>query len=106
MAETRYQELSVDDRRDALEVVERGSNHKAMFFSENDATGTRIDYEAAVSGGLQLVPRGAANAVLADDYAGMLGGGMLPDASEPFDALIERCAATEARANTAGSRSR
>ena len=85
--------------------MERGSNHKAMFFSENDATGTRIDYEAAVSGGLQLVPRGAANAVLADDYAGMLGGGMLPDASEPFNALMERCATIEARAIAAGSSS-
>ncbi len=29
MAETRYQELLVDDPRDALEVVERSSNHKA-----------------------------------------------------------------------------
>ena len=106
MAETRHQELSVDDRRDALEVVERGSNHKAMFFSENDATGTRIDYEAAVSGDLQLVPSGAANGVLADDYGRMLAGGMLLDDSEPFDALTERCAAIEARARTLGLRSR
>ena len=82
------------------------ARHKAMFFSENDATGTRIDYEAAVSGDLQLVPSGAANGVLADDYGRMLAGGMLLDDSEPFDALMERCAAIEARANTAGPRSR
>ena len=82
------------------------ARHKAMFFSENDATGTRIDYEAAVSGDLQLVPAGAAHAVLADDYARMLADGMLLEDTEPFDALMERCAAIEAQANAAGSRSR
>ena len=75
------------------------ARHKAMFFTENDARGERIDYEAAVSGDLQLVPAGAAYAVLADDYAKMLADGMLVDESEPFDALLERCAAIEARAN-------
>ena len=82
------------------------ARHKSMFFSENDATGERIDFEAAVLGNLQLVPVGAAHAVLADDYARMLADGMLLDENEPFDALMERCAAIEARANTAGSRSR
>ena len=47
------------------------ARHKAMFFSENDATGARIDHEAAVSGDPQLVPAGAARAALADDYARM-----------------------------------
>ena len=74
------------------------ARHKTMFFSENDGQGNRIDYQAAVSGGLQLVPSGAARAVLADDYAKMLADGMLLDENEPFDALMERCAAMEARA--------
>ena len=90
------------DRSLALSVA----RHKAIFFSENDATGSRIDYEAAVSGDLQLVPTGTAHAVLADDYARMLADGMLLDDTEPFDALMERCAAIEARANATGSRSR
>ena len=90
------------DRPLALSVA----RHKAMFFSENDATGTRIDYEAAVSGDLQLVPAGTARAVLADDYKRMLADGMLLDDTEPFDALMERCAAMEVQANSAGSRSR
>ena len=77
---------------------------KAMFFVENDAHGSRIDYEAAVSGGLQVVPSGAAHSVLADDYARILADGMLLDESEPFDALMERCAAIEARANAPRSR--
>ena len=57
-----------------------------MFFPEKDTAGNRIDYEAAVSGGLQLVLSGFAREALADD-------------SEPFEALIERCAGIEARAN-------
>lgn len=83
------------DRALALAVA----RHKAMFFTENDARGERIDYAAAVSGDLQLVPSGAAYAVLADDYAKMLADGMLLDESEPFDALLEQCAAIEAHAN-------
>ncbi len=75
------------------------ARHKAMFFAENDARGVRIDYEAAVSGHLQLVPEGAAHAALADDYAKMVADGMLLDHSEPFDALMGRCATIETRAN-------
>ena len=84
------------DRALALSVA----RHKAMFFTENDARGERIDYEGAVSGGLQLLPSGTAHSVLADDYAKMLADGMLIDENEPFDALMERCAAIEARANS------
>ena len=87
--------IALADRALALSVA----RHKAMFFSENDARGERIDYEGAVSGGLQLVPSGTAHSVLADDYAKMLADGMLLDENEPFDALMERCAAIEARAN-------
>ena len=82
------------------------ARHKAMFFTENDARGNRIDYGAAVSGDLQIVPSGAARAVLADDYARMLADGMLLDENEPFDALMERCAAIEARANALRSEGR
>ena len=83
------------DRELAFSVA----RHKAMFFTENDAHGSRIDYEAAVSGRLQLVTSGSAHAVLADDYGKMLADGMLLGEDEPFDELIERCAAIEARAN-------
>ncbi len=83
------------DRALALSVA----RHKTMFFSENDASGKQIDYEAAVSGGLQLVPSGLAYSMLADDYARMLVDGMLLEESEPFDSLMERCASIEAKAN-------
>ena len=84
------------DRALALLSVAR---HKTMFLTENDTRGERIDYECAVTGGLQLLPSGTAHSVLADDYAKTLADGMLLDENEPFDALMERCAAIEARAN-------
>ncbi len=83
------------DRALALSVA----RHKAMFFTENDARGIRIDYQAAVSGHLQLVPEGAGFAVLSDDYTRMLADGMLFDDNESFDRLMERCALLEVRAN-------
>ncbi len=88
-------ESALADRELALSVA----RHKAVFFRENDSDGQRIDYEAAVSGGLRLVPSGAAQEVLADDYASMLGSGMLLEGEDTFDALMERCATIEARAN-------
>ena len=88
-------ERALADRVLALSVA----RHKAMFFRENDSLGKRIDYEAAVSGGLRLVPSGDARKVLAADYVGMLAIGMLLDEDEPFDVVMERCAMIEARAN-------
>ena len=82
------------------------ARHKAAFFTENDACGERIDYAAAVSGHLQIVPAETAYAVLADDYAKMLADGILLDDTEPFDALMKRCAAIETRANAPGPRDR
>ena len=52
------------------------ARHKAIFLPEKDAEGGRIDYEAAVSGGLQLVPTGSALEVLADDCTRMVADGM------------------------------
>ncbi len=91
---------ALSDHALALSVA----RHEAIFYVEKDARGERIDYEAAVSGHLQLVPSGAAYAALADDYAHMLADGMLLDESEPFEALMERCATIEARANAVGLR--
>ena len=35
MAEARYQDPSADDRRDALQVAERGGNHKAHLLEKD-----------------------------------------------------------------------
>ena len=75
------------------------ARHKSMFFREKDVAGSWIDYEAAVSGGLQLVPDGQAYEALADDYERMQSDGMLLDDEEQFDDLMGRCAEIETRAN-------
>ena len=90
-----FADMSLADRALALSVA----RHKAMFFREKDAAGSWIDYEAAVSGELQLVPHGPAYEALADDYGRMLSDGMLLDDEERFEALMERCADVQARAN-------
>ena len=76
------------------------ARHKAMFFRENDSNRQRIDYHAAVSGNLRLVPLGSAQGALAEDYAAMLPSGMLLGDDESFDTLMVRCAEIEARANS------
>lgn len=84
--------------RDVAQAVAR---HKAMFFSENDEAGIEIDYFAAVSGALQLVPEGAALDALRDDYSRMVEALVLLDDDEPFDALIAKCRKLQDHANAA-----
>lgn len=96
----RLDDAGVGDRALADRILALSvARHKAMFFPEKDAAGGRIDYEVAVSGGLQLVPTGSALEVLADDYARMVADGMLLGTDESFERLIERCAGIERRAN-------
>ena len=90
-----YASNALADRALALSVA----RHKAAFFREKDVAGEWINYETAVSGGLQLVPDGFARDALAEDYDRMVSDGMLLGDAERFDALIERCADLEARAN-------
>ncbi len=90
-----YAGKALTDRALALSVA----RHKGTFFREKDVAGRWIDYETAVSGGLQLVPDGFALDALGEDYGRMVSDGMLLGDAEPFDALIERCRDLEARAN-------
>lgn len=77
------------------------ARHKAMFFAEKAADRSQIDYASAVDGGLRLVPAGYGAKALAEDYARMVGDGLLLDEAEPFETLMERCADITARANSA-----
>ena len=81
------------------ELAQAVARHKAMFFAEKGADRTAIDYAAAVHGGLQLVPAGAAAVALAEDYVRMVDDGLLLEEAEPFDALMDRCGDLAARAN-------
>jgi hypothetical protein len=93
--ETEYGQRALADRNVAVSVA----RHKTMFFRENDANSNAIDYVAAVSGDLQLVPDGEARYVLSEDYARMVDGGILPADAEEFDELMDRCADIQERAN-------
>lgn len=62
-----------------------------------------IDYAAAVSGGLRLVPDGPASEALAEDYGRMVEDGLLLDDAEPFEDLMGRCQSIATRANAASS---
>ena len=93
--EIEYGARALANRDLALDVA----RHKAVFFRENDINGNVINYTAAVSGDLQLVPEEPALGELADDYARMAAGGMLLDDAEEFEVVMERCADIQARAN-------
>ena len=90
-----YGEKAFADRELALSVA----RHKSIFFPEKDAEGNRIDYEAAVSGGLRLVPTGEAYDLLADDYEAMVRADMFFNDPDSFENIMERCADIEAKAN-------
>ena len=63
-----------------------------MFFREKDTTNRQIDYYAAVSGDLQLVPDGFLSDALADDYARMIEDSMIPDVTKSFGKIMKACA--------------
>ena len=82
-----------------VEIAQDVARHKAMFFAEKDNDGEVIDYAAAISGALRLVPEGPALDLLADDYRHMVEDGLLFDDAEPFVDLIARCRLIEQKAN-------
>jgi hypothetical protein len=96
--EARFAEAALDDRALANEVAE----FKARFFRARDSGGNPIDYTAAVSGDLQLVPDADALKTLEADYKKMIEDGVLLDDAEPFGDLIEDCSDLERRANAKG----
>lgn len=95
--EAGFAEKALADRS----LAEAVAAHKNWFFAEKDGDRQTIDYRAAVSGGLRLVPGGASRDALAQDYAKMVEDGLLLDEAEPFDALMARMEALQDRANAA-----
>ena len=90
-----YVEEALADR----ELARAVARHKAIFFREKDVAGDWIDYMAAVSGHLQLIPDQPLRDILAEDYRQMQGSGMLLEDAESFEDILNRCAGIEARAN-------
>ena len=97
LARSHYFAGAITDRVLARDVAQ----HKTMFFSESDGDGGRIDYLAAVTGNLRIVPVGLARQVLAQDYALMLADQVMIGGALPFDDLMQACTEIEAAANQA-----
>lgn len=77
------------------------AHHKSHFFIEKDANGQIIDYAAATTGHLKIVPEGEARVALAKDYAAMLADEVMVGDALSFDELLEACANLEVKVNRA-----
>lgn len=77
------------------------ARHKSYFFIEKDEDGEVIDYVAATTGHLSMVPEGEAKAALAKDYAAMLADEVMVGNALSFDELLKTCADLEAKVNRA-----
>ncbi|MGE0289742.1 MAG: nucleotidyl transferase AbiEii/AbiGii toxin family protein [Bradyrhizobium sp.] len=75
------------------------ADHKSLFFAEKNLHGEVVDYHAAVTGGLQLVPDDDALTKLAADYQQMVDDGLFLDDAESFETLLDQCRAIQAKAN-------
>ena len=92
-----FADAAIADRALAKAVAD----HKSVFFSEKQLDGALIDYHAAVSGNLCLVPNGDALTKLAADYQHMVDDGLFLDEVEAFDALLRQCETIQQKANAA-----
>jgi hypothetical protein len=90
-----FAEAAIADKALAKAVAD----HKSMFFAEKNTRGDVIDYHAAVSGGLQLVPDDDALVKLAADYQRMIDDGLFLDNAEFFEDLLMRCRVIQQKAN-------
>lgn len=97
---TRLEDAGITDSAAAdRELALAVAGHKAVFFAESTPDGEPIDYLSAVSGALELAPRGHARQQLAEDYARMVEDGLLLDDAESFDVLLQRCQALAEKVN-------
>jgi predicted nucleotidyltransferase component of viral defense system len=93
-----YVDSALEDR----DIAQRVAKHKTWFFAERDSDGKPISYDAAVGGGLALVPKDKkTRQSLANDYAKMIEDGLFPGDPESFEWIIDRCSGIEKKANAA-----
>lgn len=77
------------------------ARHKSCFFIEKDRDGQTINYVAATSGHLKIVPEDEAKVALAKDYAAMLADEVMVGDALAFHELLSACAELEAKVNLA-----
>lgn len=98
----RLDDVGIADQAVAdADLARNVAKNKQLFFAEKDVAGTVIDYSEAVRGGLLLAPDGAARAALGEDYAQMVGDGLILGEAPAFEVLMGRCTAIAGKANAA-----
>ena len=90
-----FADAAIGDQALALAVAD----HKTAFFAEKNDQGVDIDYHAAVTGRLRLLPDAGALPTLADDYQQMVDDGLFLENVESFDELLDQCRDIQRRAN-------
>lgn len=75
------------------------ADHKKIFFTEKAKSGKKIDYHAALTGGLNLIPSGNARDILYKDYQAMIADRLFPTQVESFEELMFECESIQHRAN-------
>ncbi len=81
------------------DLAQSVAEHKSVFFVEKDSAGNKIDYFAATSGQLQLIPTGESLIALKNDYTAMLEDGLLALHQPDFSEIIYQCLAIQNEAN-------
>lgn len=97
IARSPYFAPAISDREVAMAVA----RHKSYFFIEKDMQGQVIDYLAATTGHLQIVPTDQAKLALEHDYAAMLADDIMLGEALPFDELLKACVDLETKTNKA-----
>lgn len=87
MANTGHAQAAIEN----LELAHAVAEHKSMFFAEKDAEKNSIDYQAAVSTEIQIIPEGSALEALKTDYTAMLADGLLSTHQPSFEEVISTC---------------
>jgi len=87
MANSGHAQAAIANRELAYAVAK----HKSMFFAEKDVNKNSIDYKAAISTDIQIVPVGRALAALEKDYVAMLEDGLLSTHQPSFAEVITQC---------------
>lgn len=95
IAKTQHFSAACADHPLARAVAE----HKSRFFAEKDSVGAKVDYFAATSGQLQLVPTGASMKALEADYDAMTEDGLLALHQPRFAEIMEQCHQIQQEAN-------
>lgn len=85
----------------ARDVANAVAIHKSYFFREKDSNDEVIDYKIATSGGLSIVPEGAAYTALEVDFEAMTEDRVLLARAVSFDSLMDACKELEKEVNRA-----